>query len=75
MKLPSPPNASCLAPVHPLYLKLPVWLEPQVLAYGKTCAESMREACYDVVANANTPDCGGWDASGMLDGIEKLEVE
>jgi hypothetical protein len=35
----------------------------------------MREACYDVVANANTPDCGGWDASGMLDGIEKLEVE
>ena len=43
MKLPSPPDASLLAPLFPGYEKLPVWLEPQVLAYGRQCAEKIRE--------------------------------
>ena len=53
MKLPSPSDASTLAPVHPGYEKLPVWLEPQVLAYGRACAEAMREECVQVCRNVH----------------------
>lgn len=28
-----------------------------------------REACADIVENANTPDCGGWTAQGIADAI------
>ena len=32
-------------------------------------ATAEREACADVVENANTPDCGGWTAQGIADAI------
>ena len=32
-----------------------------------TAAE--REACANIVENANTPDCGGWSAQGIADDI------
>lgn len=28
-----------------------------------------REACANIVENANTPDCGGWTAQGIADTI------
>jgi hypothetical protein len=31
--------------------------------------ETEREACADIVENAHTPDCGGWDAQGIADAI------
>ena len=31
--------------------------------------ETEREACADIVENAHTPDCGGWDAQGIAAAI------
>lgn len=32
-------------------------------------AVAEREACANIVENANTPDCGGWSAQGIADDI------
>lgn len=34
-----------------------------------SAAAAEREACADIVENANTPDCGGWSAQGIADDI------
>lgn len=35
----------------------------------------MREAAANCVENADTPDCGGWDASGIAEAIRALKIE
>lgn len=35
----------------------------------------MREAAAGCVENANTPDCGGWDASGIAEAIRSLPIK
>ncbi len=42
----------------------------EAFANGMRCgADLEREACADIVENANTPDCGGWTAQGIADAI------
>lgn len=37
--------------------------------FAELVAAKEREACADIVENANTPDCGGWTAQGIADAI------
>jgi hypothetical protein len=36
---------------------------------AEKAAAKEREACADIVENADTPDCGGWTAQGIADAI------
>jgi len=37
--------------------------------FAALVAAAEREACANIVENANTPDCGGWSAQGIADDI------
>ena len=37
--------------------------------FAKLVAKHEREACADIVDNADTPDCGGWNALGISTAI------
>lgn len=41
----------------------------EVLRLAALVAANEREACADIVENANTPDCGRWTAQGIADAI------
>ena len=36
-----------------------------LVAFANLVAAAEREACADIVDNAYTPDCGGWNALGI----------
>lgn len=40
-----------------------------VALVAEKAAAKEREACADIVENADTPDCGGWTAQGIADAI------
>lgn len=40
-----------------------------VFRFAALVAAAEREACANIVENANTPDCGGWSAQGIADDI------
>ena len=37
--------------------------------FAALVAAAEREACANIVENADTPDCGGWSAQGIADDI------
>lgn len=37
--------------------------------FAAQVAAKERDACADIVENADTPDCGGWTAQGIADAI------
>ena len=39
--------------------------------FANLVAAAEREACADIVENADTPDCGGWTAQGIADTIRE----
>ncbi len=44
----------------------------QNASWARMCEKMVaaeREACADIVDNANTPDCGGWNAQGISEDI------
>ncbi len=64
------PNVNALGRSVPIE-----WLERfAALAYAAG-QRDMREAAADCVENADTPDCGGWDASGIAEAIRALSIE
>ena len=38
---------------------------PELERFANLVAAAEREACADIVDNADTPDCGGWNALGI----------
>ena len=40
-------------------------VQPELERFAKLVAAAEREACADIVDNAYTPDCGGWNALGI----------
>ena len=38
-------------------------------SFAALVAAAEREACANIVENADTPDCGGWSAQGIADDI------
>ena len=38
---------------------------PELGRFANLVAAAEREACADIVDNADTPDCGGWNALGI----------
>ena len=43
--------------------------DDMLLRFAALITESEREACADIVENANTPDCGGWTTDGIAAAI------
>lgn len=42
---------------------------PKLERFAAIVAEAEREACADIVENADTPDCGGWSTCGIAEAI------
>jgi hypothetical protein len=45
------------------------WTQEHWTEYERSIAAAEREACADIVENADTPDCGGWTTDGIAAAI------